>query len=138
MKRRAGWHLGAPASRLADPAAAALRRTGWLQATLRGRAANEAYHLTDRARSSGPHPPIQESTREEQERGEIVIAFADPRLAFLGGTAGPFGQDLPDRLAAATALATQVNGAGQTVLTLGDGSRIQLVGVARADSSFFG
>ena len=138
MKRRAGWHLGAPASRLADPAAAALRRTGWqlaallvgllsallialiavvyfrteaaslasLQATLRGRAANEAYHLTDRARSSGPHPPIQESTREEQERGEIVIAFADPRLAFLGGTAGPFGQDLPDRLAAATALAS--------------------------------
>ncbi len=40
--------------------------------------------------------------------------------------------------ATANALASQVNGSGQTVLTLSDQTRIQLVGVARADAGFFG
>ena len=42
-----------------------------------------------------------------------------------------------DGSAAANALATQVNGGGQTVLILGDQTRIQLVGVTRADAGFF-
>ena len=37
----------------------------------------------------------------------------------------------------ANALATQVNGGGQTVLTLSDNTVVQLIGVARADASFF-
>ena len=40
--------------------------------------------------------------------------------------------------AVAAALATQVNGGGQTVLTLPDQTRIQLIGVTQADASFFG
>jgi len=43
-----------------------------------------------------------------------------------------------DASTAANALANQVSDAAQTVLTLGDGSIIQLIGVARADASFFG
>ena len=35
------------------------------------------------------------------------------------------------------ALANQVNGSGQTVLTLSDNTQIQLIGVARADAGFF-
>ena len=38
----------------------------------------------------------------------------------------------------ANAIATQVNATGQTVLILGDQTRIQLVGVTRADASVFG
>lgn len=40
--------------------------------------------------------------------------------------------------AVSDALATQANGAGNTVLTLSDHTVINLVGVARADASFFG
>jgi len=40
--------------------------------------------------------------------------------------------------AVANALATQANGAGNTLLTLSDHTAINLVGVARADMSFFG
>lgn len=137
MRWQGGGRHDMAASRLADPAASALRRTGWqlaallvgllsallialiavvyfrtasaslasLQDTLRTRAASEAYHLTDRALSLRNQPPVHESTREEQERGEIVIVFADVRLSFLGGTANPFGQALPDRQAAAAAIA---------------------------------
>ncbi len=39
--------------------------------------------------------------------------------------------------AVANALATQINGSGQTVLTLGDQTRIQLIGVTRADTNVF-
>ena len=39
--------------------------------------------------------------------------------------------------AVSAAVASQVNGSGQTVLTLSDQTRLQLVGVARADASFF-
>ena len=37
----------------------------------------------------------------------------------------------------ANAIANQANGSGQTVLTLSDNTQIQLIGVARADASFF-
>ena len=37
----------------------------------------------------------------------------------------------------ADAVANQVNGSGQTVMTLGDKTQLQLIGVARADASYF-
>ena len=37
-----------------------------------------------------------------------------------------------------TALANQVNGNGQTVLTLSDNTKLQLIGVSRASAGFFG
>ena len=40
--------------------------------------------------------------------------------------------------AVGTALATQVNGNGQTVLTLDDKTQIQLIGTAQADAGIFG
>ena len=40
--------------------------------------------------------------------------------------------------AVASAVASQVNGSGQTVLTLSDSTKLQLIGVAKVDSSFFG
>ena len=39
--------------------------------------------------------------------------------------------------AAASAVASQVNGGGQTVLTLSDSTQLQLIGVAKVNSSFF-
>ena len=42
-----------------------------------------------------------------------------------------------DSGAAGNALASQVNGSGQTVLTLADNTQIQLIGVTQADASFF-
>ena len=40
--------------------------------------------------------------------------------------------------AISNAIATQTNGSGQTVLTLTDSTRIQLIGVSRADANLFG
>lgn len=39
--------------------------------------------------------------------------------------------------AVASAVASQVNGGGQTVLTLSDSTKLQLIGVTKVDSSFF-
>ena len=43
-----------------------------------------------------------------------------------------------DSRAVGNAIANQVNGSGQTVLTLSDNTQIQLIGVTKADASFFG
>ena len=40
--------------------------------------------------------------------------------------------------AISNAIATQVNGSSQTVLTLADTTRVQLIGVSRADANLFG
>ena len=40
--------------------------------------------------------------------------------------------------AISNAIATQANGGGQTVLTLSDSTRVQLIGVGRADANLFG
>jgi signal transduction histidine kinase len=77
---------------------------GSLQDVLQSRAASEEYHLVDLARSDQHHQPLHESSKEEQERGEVFIVFADQSLAFVGGSAGPFGRSLPDRAAAERAI----------------------------------
>ena len=41
-----------------------------LEGELGKRAASEAYHLIDLARSDQNHRPLHESSKEEQERGE--------------------------------------------------------------------
>jgi two-component system, OmpR family, sensor histidine kinase CiaH len=84
--------------------------TASLQDALRSRAASEMYHLIEPALPDQQQHPIRESSREEQERGEIFIVFADQHLTFLGGSAGPFGQTLPDRAAAQRALQTRKAG----------------------------
>ncbi|HVA91844.1 MAG TPA: HAMP domain-containing sensor histidine kinase [Chloroflexota bacterium] len=87
-----------------------------LRSTLRERAESEVYHLTalDQAgmtnhagpvgHASPPGQALRESIREEQERGELFIVFADARLKVLGGALGPFEGALADRAAAAEAM----------------------------------
>ena len=74
-----------------------------VHATLRARADMERYHITDSA-ANGGRKALRESTREERERGEVFIIFADAHLSVLGAASGPFGQGLADPAAAAAAL----------------------------------
>ncbi|MGH2412026.1 MAG: sensor histidine kinase [Chloroflexota bacterium] len=84
-----------------------------LRATLRDRAQGEVYHLTSLANPSmadhpdhspSPSQTLHESIREEQERGDLFIIFADTHLKVLGGTTGLFGGALADGAAATDAI----------------------------------
>jgi signal transduction histidine kinase len=75
-----------------------------LHDALRTRAQSELHHLT--AAGNRPHT-IQESPREEQERGDIFLVFLDARLHQLGAGVTPFGAAIPDPDAAAAAVRTR-------------------------------
>src|SRR5260370_16502 len=75
-----------------------------LRTVLSTQARSELHHFTDRVYAGHQGHPLQESTQEEQGRGEIFIVFADQHVTVLGGGAGPFGDVLADRAAAAAAL----------------------------------
>ncbi|HXT36273.1 MAG TPA: HAMP domain-containing sensor histidine kinase [Chloroflexota bacterium] len=79
-----------------------------LRATLRDRAQSEIYHLTSLANPGMANQALRESVREEQERGDLFITFADPHLKVLGGALGPFAGALADRAGAAEAMRRRV------------------------------
>jgi len=75
-----------------------------LRTTLRERAQSEVYHLASPANPGMANQALRESVREEQERGDLFIIFADPHLKVLGGALGPFAGALADRAGAAEAM----------------------------------
>ncbi len=78
-----------------------------LRTTLRERAQSETYHLTSMTLPPPPGHPAQavhESVREEQQRGDLFIIFANPRLKVFGAAISPFGDTLADPAAAAAAM----------------------------------
>lgn len=94
-----------------------------LRTELQQHADSEQYHLTEMPTRPADGGAIRESSREEQERGDVFIAFVDPSLRYAGGSGGPFGAQLLDQGAAGAALrdlrsrfSTRQTGAGQRYL----------------------